>query len=127
MPFFTLRTNIPESKIPADFSTWMTTQLSRILGQPEQFVMLHLEPGQKFLTFGGTTEPCASGEFSQIGLNKEKISYYSSELFKCVEEKLGIRNDRMMIQFYELTADCLGVRGSSYAELRAAAAAAGQK
>lgn len=83
------------------------------LGKPEQYMMVSLEaPVQMF--FAGTEEPAAFLELRGIGLPESKAGRLTELLCQLVESHLGIRKDRIYINFADVAADMWGWNGETF-------------
>jgi len=117
MPIFTLQTNVPSSKIPQDILQSTTTLLSGLLSVPEGYVCINIQPDQKFISFGGTTEPCAYAQLNSIsGINPEHNKKLSADISKHVKTHLGIEPTRMFIKFTNQAASDAGYNGGTLAK-----------
>lgn len=70
------------------------------------------------MSWGGTSEPCASARLMSIGqLGVKENKKHAKELYDHIEKTLGIRKDRMYIQFVDVDpADC-GYNGTTFHEI----------
>ncbi|MPC28170.1 Macrophage migration inhibitory factor [Portunus trituberculatus] len=59
---------------------------------------MHVLPDQ-LMSFGGSSEPCASVRLSSIGrLGVELNKTYAAKIFVFMEKHLGISNDRIFLE-----------------------------
>uniref|UniRef100_A0A6B0UTX0 L-dopachrome isomerase n=1 Tax=Ixodes ricinus TaxID=34613 RepID=A0A6B0UTX0_IXORI len=139
MPTFTINTNIPAGKVPDDFLQTTAELVARSLGKPLskqymqahwtagcksgsgallypnfRYVVVHISTDQK-MSFGGSTEPCAIANLYSIGcLGDAENKKHSAALFKHVQKTLGIKGDRMYINFFDMPATDVGYNGKTF-------------
>uniref|UniRef100_A0A0K8RC31 L-dopachrome isomerase n=1 Tax=Ixodes ricinus TaxID=34613 RepID=A0A0K8RC31_IXORI len=114
MPTFTINTNIPAGKVPDDFLQTTAELVARSLGKPLSYVVVHISTDQK-MSFGGSTEPCAIANLYSIGcLGDAENKKHSAALFKHVQKTLGIKGDRMYINFFDMPATDVGYNGKTF-------------
>lgn len=115
MPLFTIETNVPQNKVPADFLKTTTAVLAKTLNKPESYCSIHLKAGQEYLSFGGTSAPCGYATLMSIGeLGPERNQAHSAVLFKHLKETLGIPPDRFYIQFIDAKPTEIGWNGATF-------------
>jgi phenylpyruvate tautomerase len=83
------------------------------LGKPEEYMMVSLE-GAVPMLFGGTEEPCAFLELRAIGLPKAKTAKLSQLLCGMVETELGVRRNRVYVNFADVPANLWGWNGGTF-------------
>ncbi|XP_064081534.1 macrophage migration inhibitory factor homolog isoform X2 [Macrobrachium nipponense] len=102
MPCFELSTNVPREKVTSDFILSLSKEIAACLGKPEQYVAVRILPDQ-LMSFGGTLEPCGTGQLLSIGkLGVEENKVISAKIFAEVEKTLGIPNDSYWMQWNKL-------------------------
>ncbi|EFJ27733.1 hypothetical protein SELMODRAFT_76736 [Selaginella moellendorffii] len=115
MPTLNLSTNVPaDSIVSSDILKDASKAVSRIIGKPEQYVMIVLKDSVP-MSFGGTEEPAAYGEVISIGglgpsVNKE----LSEALSEILESKLSVPPSRFYIKFYDVQRSFFGWNGSTF-------------
>ncbi|QIK38845.1 hypothetical protein GWK36_13625 [Caldichromatium japonicum] len=99
MPTLRLLTNV---EIAAEDHPLVMAELSQrlaeLLGKPESYVMLILEPGRNLL-FAGTAAPAAYLELKSLGLAETQTSELSRRLCEWLEARLAIPANRVYIEF----------------------------
>lgn len=83
------------------------------LGKPEQYMMVSLEAGVP-MVFGGSPKLCAFLELRGIGLSKAKAGKLSLLLCGLMESELGVRKDRVYINFADVPANMWGWNGETF-------------
>ncbi|XP_064460337.1 macrophage migration inhibitory factor homolog [Ornithodoros turicata] len=115
MPTLQINTNVLAKDIPKDFLKTTAEVVAKSLGKPLSYVVVHVHPEQ-MMSFGGTEEPCATANLYSIGrLGKEENIKHSAAIFKHVENTLGIKGNRMYINFFDLPASDVGYDGKTFA------------
>ncbi|XP_077996134.1 macrophage migration inhibitory factor-like [Glandiceps talaboti] len=115
MPTLTVFTNVPKDKIPEDFLTTTTDLLFKILGKPKQYNCVHIIPDQ-IMSFGGTTEACASVTLACIGkLGLEDNKGHTKAVMEHLQSTLGIKPARMYITFVDVAAQNAGHNMTTFA------------
>jgi len=106
MPYLKLQTNTridDEALLIKD----ITALLSTILGKPEKFIMIAVEPEIQ-IHFGGSDEPAAFVELKSIGLPAEITPKLSLAVCTLLEEQLEIPADRVYIEFSDAQRNMFG-------------------
>ncbi|PIN01758.1 Macrophage migration inhibitory factor [Handroanthus impetiginosus] len=104
MPCLDISTNVSLDGVDADslFSD-LTKAISRIIGKPENFVMI-LVKGSVTLTFGGNKEPAALGEIvSMGGINRQVKRELIATIGTILENKLSIPRTRFVLKVFDTT------------------------
>uniref|UniRef100_A0A023FHD3 L-dopachrome isomerase n=1 Tax=Amblyomma cajennense TaxID=34607 RepID=A0A023FHD3_AMBCJ len=115
MPTLTINTNIQASKIPNDFLKTTANVVAESLGKPLSYVVVHISPDQ-LLSFGGTDDPCAIANLYSIGcLTPKENKKHSAALFEHIEKTLGIKGNRMYINYFDMPASDVGYSGKTFA------------
>jgi phenylpyruvate tautomerase len=83
------------------------------LGKPEQYMMVSLEPASAIM-FAGSTEPAAFLELKAIGFPVAKANELSRLLCELIESELGIRKDRIYINFADIPPNMWGWNGETF-------------
>ncbi len=99
MPTLRLLTNV---EIAAESRRAVLAELSKrvaeLLGKPESYVMVILEPGRELL-FAGSAEPAAYLELKSLGLAETQTAELSRQLGDWLEARLAIPAQRVYIEF----------------------------
>ena len=96
MPLLQINTNINIDD-PASVIKDASKLVSNMLGKPESYVMVALNPGQN-LIFAGSDEATAHLKLKSLGLSESETTQYSEQLCGFME-KLGIQPARTYIEF----------------------------
>lgn len=99
MPLLKIQTN-QTIESPADSALLSSASkaVSKILGKPEDYVMVSLESNTSML-FAGSDAPLAYLELKSLGLAEERTAEYSKALCELMESELSIPQDRIYIEF----------------------------
>ena len=97
MPVLNIKTNKPIEDPAAVLGT-LSQQVAAMLGKPENYVMVDLQHNPDML-FAGSNEPLAYLELKSIGLPENRCAEFSATLCGQLESLLGIRPDRIYIEF----------------------------
>jgi phenylpyruvate tautomerase PptA (4-oxalocrotonate tautomerase family) len=106
MPYLKLQTNRrvdDKRQLISEISGLLAT----ILGKPEKFIMIAVEPGIQ-LHFGGSDEPAAFVELKSIGLPADITPKLSRAVCTLLEEQLDIPADRVYIEFSDAKRNMFG-------------------
>lgn len=76
----------------------VSARVAELLGKPERYVMVILEPTPT-MCFGGDTSPLAFLELKSLGLPEERTPELSAALCSLLQDTLGIAPDRVYIEF----------------------------
>ncbi|MCW8931673.1 MAG: phenylpyruvate tautomerase MIF-related protein [Gammaproteobacteria bacterium] len=99
MPCLILKTNLSLSNEQQEkFAKSTSEKTASLLGKPESYVMILIEP-QITMTMSGTTDPTAYIELKSINLPEDKTTELSNELCKHVSDLLGVVTNRIYIEF----------------------------
>nr|QAB05318.1 macrophage migration inhibitory factor-like protein [Modiolus philippinarum] len=117
MPTFAVYTNLPKGKIPDDFLQATTDYIAERLNKPKSYVCVRVHPEQ-IMSFGGTTEPCASVDLYSIGSfeDKDKNNDHAEKIGEYIRKKLEIPIDRFYITFFNLERHMCGYNGKTFAK-----------
>ncbi|BBO85028.1 hypothetical protein DSCO28_55940 [Desulfosarcina ovata subsp. sediminis] len=114
MPFFKIETNQPINPDGTQRILKKASQLvSEILGKPEQYVMVSIEPGQQMM-FNGNDDPTAFVQLKSIGLAIDSCADFSSRICQFIAGELGIAADRVYIDFTDLERNMFGWNGKTF-------------
>lgn len=116
MPSLIINTNVPKNVIPEEFITELSSLVANMVGKPETYVAIHINPDQ-MMTFGGSSGPCAICAFNCIGkLGVEENKQYTATLMEKITKVLKIPADRMYINFTDLPRGDCGWNGKTFAQ-----------
>ncbi|KAJ7538824.1 hypothetical protein O6H91_11G064400 [Diphasiastrum complanatum] len=115
MPSLNLSTNVPlDGVATSDVLKDASKAVARILGKPENYVLIVLKGGVP-MSFGGTEEPAAYGELVSIGgLGPETNKELSKTIAQILESKLSVPPNRFFIKFYDVKRSDFGWNGSTF-------------
>jgi len=114
MPLLKIQTNTDiESGHRQPLMERASKHLAKLLGKPESYIMVALEPGLPML-FGGSAEPLAYLELKSIGLPGERTKAISAALCQLVSEELGIDQQRIYIEFSDAARHMWGWNGATF-------------
>jgi phenylpyruvate tautomerase len=91
----TTNTNIENAQAFAEKASALTAD---ILGKPESYVMVKIQPEQTLL-FAGTGEPAAHLKLKSLGLPENNTTEFSAKLCAFINAELGIDSARIYIEF----------------------------
>jgi phenylpyruvate tautomerase PptA (4-oxalocrotonate tautomerase family) len=97
MPLLKITTNVPASN-SAPLLKELSAQTAAMLGKPEGYVVVILEPEQAML-FGGEDAPAAYLELKSIGLPESRTGEFSARLCELIGQGLKIPAERIYIEF----------------------------
>lgn len=88
--------------------------LARELGKPERYVMVGLAPRLE-MSFAGSREPACYAELKNVGhLEQEKVEHLSEVLCDAIARGLGLRRDRIYIEFTNADGGLWGFDGGTF-------------
>lgn len=97
MPLLQINTNV-EIDDPGKLAEQASKKVAEILGKPESYVMVSVNPGTE-LWFGGNNKPAAHLKLKSLGLPESETGNYSAVLCEFIEQQLGIPGARTYIEF----------------------------
>ncbi|HHH38885.1 MAG TPA: hypothetical protein ENK50_04845 [Sedimenticola sp.] len=115
MPLLKIMTNLeipPERRQP--LLETASARVAEMLGKPESYVMVALEPGRP-MRFAGSDAPLAYLELKSIGLPREGTRDLSAKLCGLISGELGIPANRIYIEFSNAERDMWGWNGATFA------------
>ncbi len=97
MPLLELmtNTNIDDTQDIAKRASKLTAD---ILGKPESYVMVKIQPKQD-LIFAGSGEPAAHVKLKSLGLPETNTAELSAKICDFINAELGINSARVYIEF----------------------------
>lgn len=114
MPVLKIQTNAeyPEANRRALLAE-ASAQVAEALGKPERYVMVMMEPNPDML-FAGDDSPTAYLELKSIGLDESETAGLSATLCRLVSHRLGVRTDRVYIEFADAPRKMFGWNGGTF-------------
>lgn len=114
MPYLKIQTNTP---LTAEAAQALLAKASRtvagLLGKPENYVMVALEPPLPML-FTGSDAPLAYLELKSIGLPEGKTAALSKTLCELMEQETGVNKERVYIEFANAKGALWGWNGGTF-------------
>jgi phenylpyruvate tautomerase PptA (4-oxalocrotonate tautomerase family) len=114
MPVLKIQTNVD---IPEEAKKSLlhdaSSKVAAILGKPERYVMVILEPNPHML-FAADNSPLAYLELKSIGLPTERTSPISEGLSNLINQHLSIPADRVYIEFASAERHMWGWSGGTF-------------
>lgn len=114
MPYIRLETSaqMPQD-IVAEIQRALSQTLSEVLGKPEQYVMVSLN--QQPMLLSGTDKPAAFLDIRSIGgLNGDINRKLSKSLCAVVEDKIGVAQNRVYLNFSDISSGNWGCDGGTF-------------
>jgi phenylpyruvate tautomerase len=114
MPYLKITTSksVDESRKHRILTTASKT-VAEALGKPEQYMMVSVD-GSVPMTFAGNAGPCAHFDLRSIGLPRAKTAPLSKLLCQLAETELGVRPDRVYINFFDIAPSHWGWNGETF-------------
>jgi phenylpyruvate tautomerase PptA (4-oxalocrotonate tautomerase family) len=114
MPTLIIKTNADPSRHSQEaLLTTASSTVAELLGKPEGYVMVLLEPVPA-MCFGGDTAPCAYLELKSLGLPEPRTPELSAALCGLVEAHLGVPKSRVYIEFASPPRHLFGYDGRTF-------------
>lgn len=114
MPYLKITTSkMVEAAQKHRLLTTASKTIAAELNKPEQYMMVSLETGVP-MVFAGSQEPSAFLELRGIGLPKAKAGKLSLLLCGLMESELGVRKDRVYINFADVPANLWGWNSNTF-------------
>eukprot|EP01025_Chloroclados_australasicus_P012827 TRINITY_DN1610_c0_g1_i4.p2 TRINITY_DN1610_c0_g1~~TRINITY_DN1610_c0_g1_i4.p2 ORF type:complete len:129 (-),score=6.39 TRINITY_DN1610_c0_g1_i4:469-819(-) len=103
MPTLNIVTNVSGDKVSnSDTIKALSSTVSSVIGQPEQYVMISLRCDVS-MCLGGSEEACAYGEMIFSGAKGgDKNKTISASLAQILEEKLKVPKNRFFLKFCDI-------------------------
>lgn len=112
MPYVKIQTN-GEVASEEDFLKKLSAQMADKLAKPESYIMTALQADLK-MTFAGNTEKTAFIELKSIGLDESMTEELSSFICDFMKKELGIKKDRVYIDFADSPGAMWGWNGGTF-------------
>jgi phenylpyruvate tautomerase len=114
MPYLMVQTNTPVNTDNAQhFVKQASATVSRLLGKPESYVMVSLQPPVP-MVFAGTDDPTAYLELKSIGLPEKATPELSKVLCELVRDTLNIDENRIYVEFSNAQSHLWGWNGRTF-------------
>lgn len=116
MPLISIKSSIsqPESAIVEGLLTTLSAKLAKHLGKPESYVMTAFESDIK-MTFAGNFDPVCYVEVKSIGnMKPEQTKAMSQDFCQLIEDKLGVSQQRIYIEFADAQRSMWGWNGGTF-------------
>jgi len=114
MPYLKIDTNIElNSEAASKIAAAASSMTAAILGKPESYVMIELNPG-KIMCFAGNDSPLAFMELKSLGLPEPKTAELSASLCEFGKKHLNINSDRIYIEFSNGERHLWGWNGATF-------------
>lgn len=114
MPYLKIQTNQPLDEITQQtVLKKASATVAELLGKPENYVMVTLQPAQAML-FAGTDGPLAYLELKSIGLPEAATKDLSDSLCTLMAQELNIEKNRIYIEFADAPRHMWGWDGGTF-------------
>lgn len=114
MPLIRLETSVaPAEDVKQDLLKSLSSMIASAIGKPEQYVMAELSGGA-FLMAGEGGDAAFADIRSIGGLNGTVNAEIADLLCTLLKEKLGVRPDRVYINFTDVSAAQWGWNGNTF-------------
>jgi len=114
MPYLKIQSNHNiDGQTAKDLLGQASSTVASLLGKPERYVMVAIEPPIPML-FAGNDDPAVFMELKSIGLSESKTPELSHELCELAQKTLGIDTDRIYIEFVDAPRKMWGWNGSTF-------------
>ncbi len=114
MPMLRIQTNQPlDAKQGEALVAEASRAVAAMLGKPERYVMVALEPCAA-MAFAGDSSPLAYLELKSIGLPQGRTAALSQSLCAFVTKALGVPAERVYIEFADATGGMWGWNGTTF-------------
>lgn len=114
MPCLKIETNIELDDAQAeDLVAKATSLVADALGKSERYVMVVIHPGV-LVSFNGAQDPAAYCSLGSIGLEESLCPSLSESLCTFLETRTGIPQDRIYIEFSNLSRSMFGWNGKTF-------------
>ena len=114
MPYLTIKTNCNLDGVDTDaFIRQASNICSEALGKPEDYMMVSFDAFQRMI-FGGKDSPTAFVELRALDLPKESLPILSAIICNLLSEKLGIKPNRIYINFRDFERTHWGWDGKTF-------------
>jgi phenylpyruvate tautomerase PptA (4-oxalocrotonate tautomerase family) len=112
MPYIKVQTN-QNVEQAEEILKELSSEVAERLGKPESYIMTSLKD-ETIMTFAGSTEKTAFIEVKSIGLKDSATEELSEFICEFLEEELGIKQDRIYIEFSDVPRSMWGWKGGTF-------------
>ena len=114
MPELIVRTNVAKSAIGSKITEELTQLIFELLGKPKKYICVVIIP-DVWMTFGGTSEPCASCVLSSVEqFDAESNRKFAKIIMDYLGNALGVATDRMYLNFNRLSREFTGFNSDTF-------------
>jgi phenylpyruvate tautomerase PptA (4-oxalocrotonate tautomerase family) len=114
MPYLKIQTNQPlDEAAQLALMKKASTTVAGLLGKPENYVMVSIQPAQAML-FAGSDGPLAYLELKSIGLPESETKSLSDSLCTLMAQELDIEKNRTYIEFANASRHMWGWDGDTF-------------
>jgi phenylpyruvate tautomerase len=114
MPLLKITTSIAPSPDHARLLANLSQLVAERLEKPESYVMTSIEHPER-MTMGGTTEPACFVELKNVGRFRPELTQrLSAELCERLSSGLGVKKDRIYIEFGDAEGYLWGHDGDTF-------------
>ena len=116
MPFIKVQSSVksPDAQVVEDLLKSLSSKLAQHLGKPESYVMTSFEP-EVSMSFAGTFDPVCYIEIKSIGtMNPNQTKAMSQDFCQQINEKLGVPENRIYLEFIDVKRTMWGWNGSTF-------------
>ena len=114
MPTLIIKTNADlDSADRAALLRAASESVADMLGKPERYVMVLLEPTPD-MCFGADTAPSAYLELKSLGLPEDRTADFSASLCRLMQQQLGVPPERIYIEFASPARHLFGFDGKTF-------------
>jgi phenylpyruvate tautomerase PptA (4-oxalocrotonate tautomerase family) len=114
MPYLKIQTNLRVAEAKTTSLLARATQvLVKQLGKPIQYVMVACQSDVPML-LGSSNDGLAFLELKSIGLPASKTKSLSQALCALIQEELGVRQERVYIEFVNVAGNMWGWNGDTF-------------
>ncbi|WP_167590491.1 phenylpyruvate tautomerase MIF-related protein [Oceanidesulfovibrio indonesiensis] len=115
MPCLRIETNIElDGGQAQDLAAKATSLVAESLGKSERYVMVMVHQGA-LVTFDNDQSPAAYCTLGSIGLEESQCPVLAESLCMFLETRTGIPQDRIYIEFKDLSRSMFGWNGKTFA------------
>lgn len=112
MPYLRVQSNTTIAD-PNAFLRDASEFVSRLLGKPETYVMVALDPTVP-MSFAGSNDPALYLQLKSIGLPESRTKELSAALCDFAEARLSVPKERVYIEFTDAPRAFWGWNGSTF-------------
>ena len=115
MPFMRVKTNqeMATSEAESAFLQEASNKVAELLGKPERYCMVALEPGE-LMFFAGSDAPCVHVELASLELPEAETEEYSRDLCDFLQAKLEVDPERIYIRFDDVERGMWGTNRTTF-------------